>query len=288
MATLIKIDKNGTKYYAETRCPRCGGQGGRDEWQYTGYTCFDCGGTGIAPKPSIYKVYTPEYEAKLEAQRAKRREKKHAERRAKADELNADFLREHGIGADGKIYAVLGNTYEIREELKAAGLHFVPPFGWVSDHPLDRPTLAFDASEIYEKDADGIYVANQLLGADEIRQRMSDALSAACPSESEYVGEVGQRIETAITISRIATYEATNYFRPTWSGYRDETRYVYTMTDADGNALVWKTSGHISLPVGDRYRPAEEGDKLTIKGTIKEHSTYKGVKQTVLQRVKVI
>lgn len=112
---LIKIDKNGTKYYEDWRCSRCGGAGGADAWQFTGYTCWECGGTGMRHSPNIYKEYTPEHEEKLRAQREKAREKKLAEERAKADELNAEFYRKNGFDQDGNMWIALGNTYEIKE-----------------------------------------------------------------------------------------------------------------------------------------------------------------------------
>lgn len=87
MATLIRIDRNGTKYYeGMVSCDRCGGAGGADQWKETGWFCYKCGGTGrIHGK---YKIYTPEYEAKLEARRKARAEKwerEHAEEIAKAE-----------------------------------------------------------------------------------------------------------------------------------------------------------------------------------------------------------
>ena len=87
MAILIRVDKNGTKYYeGNVPCSRCGGAGGADKWQFTGWTCYQCGGTG--KMLGKYKVYTPEYEAKLEAKRKERHEKwerEHAEEIAKAE-----------------------------------------------------------------------------------------------------------------------------------------------------------------------------------------------------------
>lgn len=74
MATLIRVDKNGTKYYKGlVPCQRCGGAGGADKWSYTGWTCYQCGGTG--KQEGTWKEYTPEYEAKLEDRRRKRAEK---------------------------------------------------------------------------------------------------------------------------------------------------------------------------------------------------------------------
>lgn len=81
---LIKVDRNGTKYFLiDKPCDRCGGAGGADQWAYTGWTCYKCGGTGQG-KSEIIKEYTPEYEAKLEERRAKRRAKWEAEH---ADEI---------------------------------------------------------------------------------------------------------------------------------------------------------------------------------------------------------
>ena len=87
MAKLIRVDRNGTKYWeGEVSCPRCGGAGGADQWKYTGWTCYQCGGTGkVFDK---WKEYTPEYEAKLNARRqakAEQYEREHAEEIAKAE-----------------------------------------------------------------------------------------------------------------------------------------------------------------------------------------------------------
>ena len=47
MATLIRTDRNGTKYFTGmVTCPRCGGAGGADAWKATGWTCYECGGDG--------------------------------------------------------------------------------------------------------------------------------------------------------------------------------------------------------------------------------------------------
>ena len=51
----LRTDKNGTKYYANYTCPRCGGAGGSDKWAFTGWTCYECGGTGESSTPVIEK-----------------------------------------------------------------------------------------------------------------------------------------------------------------------------------------------------------------------------------------
>lgn len=72
--TLIRVDKNGTKYFTGFEsCDRCGGAGGWDGWKATGWKCYKCGGSGR--QVATWKEYTPEYEKKLEERRAKRRAK---------------------------------------------------------------------------------------------------------------------------------------------------------------------------------------------------------------------
>lgn len=116
----LRTDKNGTKYYANYTCPRCGGAGGSDKWAFTGWTCYECGGTGESPTPVIEKEYTPEYRAKLDERARKRAEAKRAKQ---VEEFNSNRLviaEKYGFNPEGKIYVVVGNTYEIREELKEA------------------------------------------------------------------------------------------------------------------------------------------------------------------------
>ena len=53
---------------------------------------------------------------------------------------------------------------------------------------------------------------------------------------------------------------------------------VYTFEDENHNKLVWKTQKGIDGDVCDFFK---------VKGTVKEHSEYRGEKQTVLTRCKV-
>lgn len=100
---------------------------------------------------------------------------------------------------------------------------------------------------------------------------------------SQYVGNVGDKLNMEVTYAGSAHYEVTPFY-----GYGKETRYVHFFKDADGNKLVWKTTKSLGtwLENGDWFH-YEEGDTVTLKGTIKEHSEYKDEKQTVLTRCKV-
>lgn len=209
MAKLIKIDRNGTKYYSElVTCDRCEGRG--EYWwgamingrpQYAG-VCFKCNGEGKVW--GTRKEYTPEHAAKLEAERMARQAE--AERRAAEEQARREAER------------------------KAA-----------------EEAAAIEAARI-----------------------------AAEKARSQYVGQVGERIEIKAEYIGSAHFEVRSFY-----GYGTDTMYIHQFKDAAGNKLIWKTSGMIDNNV------IEKGTIVTVKGTIKEHSEYKDEKQTALTRCKV-
>lgn len=123
----IRTDRNGTKYFEDWTCPRCGGAGEAQKWEYTGKICWGCGGTGRRPKPLIVKEYTPEHEAKLEARRKAREAKRLAENpppseeelRRLADEARRNVWENEGFNRDGVGYLHTGDTYKNRSKLQA-------------------------------------------------------------------------------------------------------------------------------------------------------------------------
>lgn len=271
----LRTDKNGTKYYEDWRCPHCGGAGGADAWTYTGYTCWECGGTGKRSQPKIFKVYTPEYEEKLRIKREKAHAKKIAELREKAQELNAEFFKRNGFNELGQMFVVLGNTYEIKDELKAIGCKFSPAIGWHSDrelNPDDYETIMLKADQLFEADEAGVfdYRWSKYEEARELIKKANERQTSSS-SSSSYVGEVGDKIKITAKVTGM------HWFTSTFN-YHNVSTAIITFTDEDGNVYLWKTTAYIEF---------YEGDQVTVKGTIKGHSEYKGVKQTELQRCKV-
>ena len=86
-------------------------------------------------------------------------------------------------------------------------------------------------------------------------------------SPSEFQGSVGERLEVVLTIEKAIPVEG---------AYGTST--VHIMHDDFENIFVWITAAK-TLPVGSTY---------LLKGTVKEHKTYKGVKQTVITRCKIV
>ena len=90
--------------------------------------------------------------------------------------------------------------------------------------------------------------------------------------QSEYVSEVGTRTTFDVKLLADITFEDFSCYA------RDIiTKHVVKM-DCGGNVLVWITEKHPHKEIGDTFK---------ITGTVKEHSEYKGVKQTVLTRCKI-
>jgi len=82
---------------------------------------------------------------------------------------------------------------------------------------------------------------------------------------STWVGEVKKReVFTHLKVARLASFDSDF-----------GTRTVVTFEDVTGNVLVWKASGDPRVTLGACY---------DVKGTVKAHGDYKGVKQTTLTR----
>ena len=127
--TLVKTDRNGTKYFKESEtCYKCNGSGVY-HWGvgYSGATmysgvCYACHGSGV--NEYITKEYTPEHQAKLDKDRAKREAKRlaeRAERQAEIDKLNAEIAeeraKEEALKARSNYVGSVGEKIEVKVTL---------------------------------------------------------------------------------------------------------------------------------------------------------------------------
>lgn len=117
----------------------------------------------------------------------------------------------------------------------------------------------------------------------EAERLAKEAEEKARKAISQYVGNVGDKINAVVTYAGSAHFTVKSF-----RGFGTDTMYVHFFLDDKQNKLVWKTSKSLGtwLDNGD-WLHYEEGDTVTLKGTIKEHSEYKDEKQTVLTRCKV-
>lgn len=259
---LLRIDKNGTKHWTDDVCPKCGGTGVIDAYyMIEAGVCFKCGGSGHYV--TNWKEYTPEYAKKLEERRL-------ARLRKKAPEENAKWLKRNGFSEDGVTWIVTGNTYDIKDDLKAAGAKWNGLLGWHLDHdPEVWPTFTVTTGDVCRTS-----LAGQLFWDDycDIADLIAELREKHRPqSGSEYLGTVGEKLTVRAKLTGVFTYR-------THFSYQGETNFIYKFTDEEGNILTWKTACWLGL---------DEGTEYEITGKVKEHSEYKGDKQTVLTRCKV-
>jgi hypothetical protein len=119
-----------------------------------------------------------------------------------------------------------------------------------------------------------------------VRKIMADRVSKkaermARDATSEHVGEIGKRITLTATVEYITGFD-TQYGYTTVTKLRDASGSLYVfMGVALSMERVHEMHGHAF------YEPAKRGDVVTVKGTIKAHDLYQGVKQTKLARPKV-
>lgn len=262
----VRTDKNGTEIWANDTCNRCGGRGASEAWKFTGCTCYECGGSGRS-KVHYEKKYTPEYQAKIDARAKARRDKKQREWEASAAERNAETnlntLHRYGFqGLDA--YAVLGNTFDIKDQLKEAGAKFSPELHWVcSTEPTwitSNPYIKINVADVFMMTDEGLFV---------LKDEATAFIDAFEPVRGNHIGKVGQKVSAAVTLVRSVEYSS-NF------GYRSTTGHIFETVNKD--MLVWKTAS-AWLTGGKQYQ---------LEGTVKEHSEYNKVRQTVLTRCKVI
>lgn len=85
-------------------------------------------------------------------------------------------------------------------------------------------------------------------------------------ANSNYVGKINERIQTEVTVLANTVYQGSY-----------GTSSAIRMIDTAGNCLVTFSTGNFNPQVGAVIR---------ITGTVRKHQEFKGVKQTVLNRVK--
>lgn len=112
------------------------------------------------------------------------------------------------------------------------------------------------------------------------KQAEREARWAEEKAASEYVGSVGDKLDIEVTFSHEVSFDT-----------QFGSMYIYFFKDEAGNTLAWKTSSMLWINELDENGNnifIRKGDKIRFSASIKEHSEYKGEKQTMLQRVRKI
>ena len=100
-------------------------------------------------------------------------------------------------------------------------------------------------------------------------------------SNSTWQHNVNDRVELDLVLLDVRSFE---------TYYGD--KYVYTFSDQSNNVYVWFTSKayimHRCIEDSTQDEFAHAGDVVRVKATIKEHTEFRDVKQTVLTRCRVL
>lgn len=228
--------------------------------------CFQCGGTGFITKK--VRLYTVEEAAKMEqkneAARIKRQQEQEKKMKEEYSAKKEKWLEDNGFSAEGVTYVAAGDTYPIKDELKAAGFIFSPVLKWhKAELDSTYECIPIKVEDIVEFSAWG--TGCYKLGAGDL---VNERLNATLPqSNSEWVGEIGARI--TITVTFVKKHGFMGRFGPST---------VYTFEDNDGNLFTWFSTVEVKKEIGETF---------ILTGTVKEHSEYKNIKSTVLSRCKI-
>ena len=163
----------------------------------------------------------------------------------------------------GYITIFKGDTYPYREWFRASIARYARWWGWyiisTDEVPKDLPA-----------DLEPIKLPWEVVGSEdgklfENEQNIKKAVEALIyeESNSEFIGKIGERLELYLTVERVI--ELSN-------GYGNS--IMHLMRDDDGNLYVWTTAS----------KSWEVGSEHHIRGTVKDHRTYRNEKQTVLSR----
>lgn len=269
-------EKNGKMYaVAKVKCDRCvngvfacGVENGQIKPHPAyGGVCLKCGGVGYEKKE--IRLYTPEEKEKIDryAEAAKERKAAKVETEMKANfaKKKAEWLEKNGFSADGYTYIITGNSYAIKDELKANEWKFDSVILWHKANPAgyeDRVIKVF-VEDVFEFSAWG--EGHYKDGAYEIVKKLLKATEPPC--RSEYQGVVGESITVTAVVTSLRTISS-----------RYGLTTIVNFEDADGNLYTWFTTSK-NIP--------EEKAEVTFTARVKEHGEYDDKKITYITRARI-
>lgn len=234
----IDLPKGTARYSFTPVCGRCGGRGGSEAWSHTGWTCYQCGGTGKG-EPRTEPVYTEERLAKLVAAQEKRR----ATAKAKAEAAEAERrAAEHAVWQTW-----CAEQSEVIAEMRAlaAGSEFL-------------------ADLVSRIDAVHILTERQIEAARGVIEKARARAEARVRElRSEWIGEIGQRREFTITVKRIIDLSEPDVFPPIW-------KYLHICEDDCGNRIIYIGAGSAVPGEGQSATVKATVKKHTVRDDVKQ------------------
>ena len=180
-----------------------------------------------------------------------------------------EVAKKLGFNSEGKMYVVCGgDTYAIKDQLKALGARFDYNFKWFLSNPVELPEgyqlCEFSFDELYDY-APLTKWANLKEGVSDIIKGRLQELKTATDTKY-YPAEVKDKISVQATLAAVRGFDS-------MYGYT----YIYTFT-LDEYVFVWMTAKDLDIEVNTT---------VDLAGTIKGFEDYAGQKQTQVTRCKV-
>ena len=169
-----------------------------------------------------------------------------------------------GFGEKGFIWIFKGETYENLDFFHSSPCRYARTWGWYLPSDIEMPSPLPTNIEPLKLEWNEVSFEDQLISEDQIKEIVDKKLYDA--GTSRYVGKVGDRLEMDVTCKKASVSQSIYGIS-----------YFYVFEDKEGNVYTWGTSA----------RSLDEGVKYHLKGTVKEHTTYRNVCQTALTRCKV-
>ena len=169
-----------------------------------------------------------------------------------------------GFGEAGYVTIYYGNTYENLSWFKAEPeCRYSRIFGWYTTSKEEvsnaLPEGVKTAKLLWNDVCDNNNEFNESMATKAV-----DTIRHPAPENAgEFVGEIDERRDFVLTIEKAITLDG--FYGPST---------MHIMKDANGNTFVWTTASK-TLEVGHTYE---------MRGRIKDHKEYRGVKQTILTR----
>ena len=202
-------------------------------------------------------------EQRNEAARIKRQQELEARMKTEYTEKKVKWLKDNGWSQDGVTYIVTGDSFSIKDDLKAAGWLFDYVLRWHKADPTgyeDR-VKKVEIDKVIEFSAwgEGHYLTEA--------KDYIDNLLTEDTEETVFGEDIGEKVENKEVIIK----DIFGFFsRYGWSN-------VYKFK-CDNIIYVWMTKTSLDF---------EKGDTVFLSGTVKSHTIYKGENQTTLTRCQV-
>ena len=255
-------------------CPRCGGSGHYSYNSMDGTMCYGCMGSGKIVNE--VRAYTEKEYAAMERAAERAKERKIEAKAAKdkdlidnAETYKLEVAKKLGFNDEGKMFIVCGgDTYSIKDQLKALGARFDPTFKWFLSHKVELP----EGYKLCEFSFDELYNYTPLTKWASLKENVKEAIDTKLkeidpPAATKfYPAEIKDKISVKAVLSNTRGFDS-------YYGYT----YVYTFTN-DEYTFVWMTTKSLDIDVGT---------SVELSGAIKGFENYAGVNQTQVTRCKV-